>query len=281
MEIRIHPLFWFMMFLSVWSGYFLEAITLFVLVIIHELGHVTAAWSYGWRIRSMELLPFGGMAKTDEWGTVSAREEIVVALAGPFHHVWLIVISYVFYMMGFWSQDWMAYFIQGNLMLALFNLLPIYPLDGGRVFAAVLSYWVPYRQCLYWTGVISLFLSVGLFVSSFLFPGVTVHFPLLLISFFLLFSNVKAIRQKQVQFIRFLLHRHYQGMKDDYAIQKVIAMANEPLAKVIKRWYKERYHVVEVVDERGNIFGFLPEEMVLQKYFQNPNARLVIDFPDF
>lgn len=121
LRFRIHGLFWFVIFSSVVTGHFIEVTTLFVLVFIHELGHITVARSFGWRMTEIELLPFGGVARTDEWGTVPAREEIAVALAGPFHNVMMVLFGYLFCAWGWWSQAWMEYFIQGNALMAGFN----------------------------------------------------------------------------------------------------------------------------------------------------------------
>jgi stage IV sporulation protein FB len=258
---------------AVWTGHFIEIITLFVLIIIHEMGHVTAAWSYGWRLHSMELLPFGGVAKMDEWGTVPAREEIVVALAGPFQHIFMVLMSTCFYMGGLWDKEWTEYFIEGNLILACFNLLPIYPLDGGRVLQAVLSYLMPYRQCIASTLWVSLCLSCLLSVASFRIPGNKVHAPLLAISLFLVFSNLMALRQRNYQYLRFLIQRLNHGVPYDLLIKKLTVNEAEPLWLVIKRWYKEKYHVLEVIDQQGRVLGFLPEEKVLEKYFNHSNPR--------
>jgi stage IV sporulation protein FB len=271
-EVRIHPLFWLVIFLSVWTGHFLEILTLFVLVIVHELGHVTAAWAYGWRVESMMLLPFGGVAKIDEWGTVSTREEIIVALAGPFYHIWMILVSYLFYSVGLWTEVWMKYFIQSNLLIMLFNLLPIYPLDGGKVFQAVLSYWIPYRPCIWWTHVISMALSGVLLVLSFLFPGQLLHLPLFTISIFLLVSNWKEMKQMQIHFLRFLLARHHRKNLEPYEIHSVTVKWGEPLQNVFNKWYKERYHVFKMISPQGETLDLIPEEVILQKYFQNPST---------
>jgi stage IV sporulation protein FB len=274
--VRIHPLFWLVVCSAVWTGHFLEIITLFVLVIIHEMGHVTAAWGYGWRIHSMELLPFGGVAKIEEWGTVPAREELVVALAGPFHHVLMVMMSFLFFLGGWWSREWMEYFIQGNLMLACFNLLPIYPLDGGRVLQSLLSYVLPYQLCINWTIWISFFLSALLAIASFLIPGNVVVLHLLLISIFLLISNFVAFKQRNYQYMRFLLQRRDIGVSHEASIHSLQVAEDEPLWKVMKKWYKEKYHVIQVVDQQGIVIGFLPEEKVLEKYFEHHDHRCII-----
>ncbi|SEN34491.1 site-2 protease family protein [Lihuaxuella thermophila] len=267
---RIHPLFWVLVCSAVWTGHFIEILSLFVLIVIHELGHVTAAWSFGWRIHSMELLPFGGVAKMDEWGTVPAREEIIVALAGPFQHVYIVLMSFMFEQAGWWTEEWTEYFIRGNLMIACFNLLPVYPLDGGRVLQAVLSYFLPYRRVIAWTLWFSLLFSFLMAVSSFLISESSVMLHLLLIALFLFFSNLVALRRKSFQFLRFLIQRRDRGICHDVSIKKLTVQADEPLRKVIKNWYKERYHILEIVDGQGRMIGFLPEEKVLEYYFKHP-----------
>ncbi len=275
-RVRIHPLFWVLVCSAVWTGHFIEILSLFVLVIIHELGHVTAAWSYGWRIRSMELLPFGGVARMEEWGTVPAREEIVVALAGPFQHVFMVLISFLFEQAGWWTKEWTEYFIRGNVMIACFNLLPVYPLDGGRVLQAVLSYFFPYRTIIAWTLWASIFFSILMAAASFLLSKSTVLLHLLLIALFLLFSNVVTLRQKNFQFLRFLIQRRDFGISHERPIKKLTVREDEPLWTVVKKWYKERYHILKIVDRQGRMIGFLPEEKVLEYYFNHSVPGCII-----
>jgi stage IV sporulation protein FB len=256
----------------VWTGHFLEIITLCILVIIHELGHVAAAWSYGWRIRSIELLPIGGVAKTDEWGTVPAKEEIIVALAGPFHHIWMVLFSLLAYHAGWWSESWTLYFIQGNLFIALFNLVPIYPLDGGRVLQALLSYVLPYRSCIIITYWISIVFSIGLIGWGFFSS-----FPLFTISLFLMMTNIKHLRSYHMQYLRFLLYRHHNGIDHDVPIRNIPLQQPTPTSSIINHWYKECYHVFELKDIQGKSLGFIPEEKMLERYFEDGKIRNIHD----
>lgn len=57
-----------MLLISVLTGYFIETVTLFGIVFIHEMGHVVAAKSFGWRVKEVQLLPFGGVAVVEEPG---------------------------------------------------------------------------------------------------------------------------------------------------------------------------------------------------------------------
>ena len=71
------------MLLSVLTGQFLELLTLFTIVLIHELGHVCAALVTGVTVKSVQLLPFGGVAVMEDHGKLTATRETGIALAGP------------------------------------------------------------------------------------------------------------------------------------------------------------------------------------------------------
>ncbi|MFC4078375.1 M50 family metallopeptidase [Salinithrix halophila] len=262
--LRIHFLFWVVILSSVVTGQFMEVTTLFVLVLIHELGHVTAARSFGWRIHSIELLPFGGVAHTDEWGTVPAREEIVVALAGPFHNVIMVLFGLLFYQFGWWSAEWTEYFVKGNAMLAGFNLLPIYPLDGGRILQALLSYVFPYRRAVVWSLGFGFAGAAGLFLFS--LSGEKVQINLSIVALFLFYSNWIAMRQRDYQYMRFLMHRREHRVPDSAPIIQLPVRPEEPLLTVLKRFRKEAYHVVVVQKPKGG-WATVPEEAVFRCYF--------------
>lgn len=257
-----------MIALSVWTGYFWEILTLFLVVLLHELGHVTAAWSFGWKIRSIELLPFGGVAQMDEWGTAPAREEIMVALAGPFYHIYMILFSLWFYQMGWWDYAWTEYFVLSNITIALFNLLPIYPLDGGRVVQALLSKLMPYQRCIAVSLYTSLFLSLVLLLFAFtVLTGISI-LPLAIIGLFLVFSNWRAIREQQYPLWRMLFQRYQKGASDTLPHQVIQLMRTDSWAKIVPQWRKERYHFVQVYHENGQLMAIYPEEKVLERLFQ-------------
>jgi len=120
----------------------LGAIGLFSSVVLHEVGHSLVARSKGSRILEILLLPIGGMARLDQLPR-RPSDEIQTALAGP-------AVSLALGIAGWWSAPWIAVInpmlgylcaMLGriNIMLALFNLIPSFPMDGGRVFRAILT----------------------------------------------------------------------------------------------------------------------------------------------
>ncbi|MFD1426456.1 stage IV sporulation protein FB [Kroppenstedtia sanguinis] len=273
LRIRIHSLFWLVIFTSVVTGQFLEVITLFVLVLIHELGHVTVAHSYGWRMSGIQLLPFGGVAHTEEWGTVPAREEVAVALAGPFHNVMMVLFGYVFFQMGWWSEEWMQYFVQGNTLMAGFNLLPIYPLDGGRILQALLSYRFSYRRTL--TLSLTCSLTGACLILLWSVWGGSWNLNLCVIALFLLYSSGIAFKQRDYQYMRFLMKRSESTVSAQARIVRLQVNHDETLVSVLKRLQKEAYHVVMVRDSQGG-WSPLPEEVLFRSFFheKKPDCRM-------
>ena len=117
---------------------------LFASLLLHELAHSVVARSLGVPIKSITLFLFGGVAELEAEPT-SARAEFWIAIAGP---VMSLCLSLGFWVLEFsvvWSglPDTLAavfaYLALINLVLALFNLLPAFPLDGGRVLRAILA----------------------------------------------------------------------------------------------------------------------------------------------
>ncbi len=115
----------------------------FTSLLLHELAHSVVARSYGVRIRGITLFLFGGVAEL-ETEVPSAKVEFRVAIAGP---AMSIVLGVLFWMLAGVSQAVMispalpsvlAYLGTVNIVIAVFNMLPAFPMDGGRVLRAYL-----------------------------------------------------------------------------------------------------------------------------------------------
>ncbi|SFC66063.1 Zn-dependent protease (includes SpoIVFB) [Halobiforma haloterrestris] len=125
------------------------AIGLFVGVILHELGHSLTAQRYGFPIDSITLWLFGGIAALSEMPE-DWRQEFTIAIAGPIVSVLVGVGSYALFLFTPESFDG-ARFVLGylavlNVALAVFNMLPAFPMDGGRILRALLARSQPYAR---------------------------------------------------------------------------------------------------------------------------------------
>ena len=134
---------------------------LFVIVVLHELGHSVAAQRYGVPVKEIVLLPIGGVAQLSRMPD-KPIEEFVIAIAGPLVNFGLaIVLALVAIIAGFEIglggltfsrlanaslQTVFAYVFISNLFLGLFNLIPAFPMDGGRVFRSLLATRIDYAR---------------------------------------------------------------------------------------------------------------------------------------
>jgi len=164
-------------------------LALFGSVLLHELGHALVARYFGIRTVEIVMFPIGGVSRPDR--PPKAREELWIALAGPVVNL-LIAGSIAF---GAWQTNRLlplAELLQptdanlaqrigvGNLILALFNLLPAYPMDGGRVLRSLLARWRPEDEATR----ISAATGQALAVSLGLFGLLSANFMLVFVAMF-------------------------------------------------------------------------------------------------
>lgn len=124
-------------------------LTVFAVVVLHELGHLAAYRHYGVKAKDIILSPLGGIARGIGGGIFkNPRAEFVIAAAGPAVNVVLAGLAWVLRQ----STPWMSlgegglialsllqWFINVNVFLLLFNLIPALPMDGGRMLRAMLT----------------------------------------------------------------------------------------------------------------------------------------------
>ncbi|TPE53864.1 site-2 protease family protein [Amaricoccus solimangrovi] len=111
---------------------------LFLCVVLHEYGHALTARRFGIGTRRITLLPIGGLALLEAMPS-RPREEILVALAGPAVNVAIACGVYAWLALGLPPGAGFAQtMLEANLVLAVFNLIPAFPMDGGRVLRALI-----------------------------------------------------------------------------------------------------------------------------------------------
>lgn len=127
---------------------------LFMTILVHEVGHVVAALWCGGRATHILLWPLGGLAFVSDFGDTSPRADAIVAMAGPATHIPQFLVWYFLmyvsnsgvatlgWPVGWGWNFWLSLCSSAMLMqivLFLFNLVPAYPLDGGRLLCALLT----------------------------------------------------------------------------------------------------------------------------------------------
>ena len=119
--------------------------TTFGIVLLHELAHSVVAMRFGLKVVDITLWPLGGIARMSEIPE-SSRIEGWIAVAGPALNFALAALALPLFVGLFFSESaspvlstWVTYFLWSNLVLGTFNLLPAFPMDGGRILRAFLA----------------------------------------------------------------------------------------------------------------------------------------------
>jgi Zn-dependent protease len=145
-------------------------LALFLCVLLHEFGHALAARRYGIATKDITLWPIGGVARLERMPT-DPKQELIVALAGPAVNV--VIASALLPIIAFSDVAFFERLFSTNLLLAAFNLIPAFPMDGGRVLRAGLAMKMDYARATRTAATIGqgfavLFGLVGLFANPFL-----------------------------------------------------------------------------------------------------------------
>jgi stage IV sporulation protein FB len=270
-KIKINPLFWFVIGIGILTGYFKEVIMVFSIIFIHEMGHSVAAHFFKWRIRKIELLPFGGVAEVEEYGNRPLKEEFIVIISGPIQHIWLIALSFLFLPFDFWTVNDHQMFLSHNLMILLFNLLPIWPLDGGKLLYLFISTKLPFQQSLETTLKISLFLLCFFaVVSIYIYPF---HLNLWIVLLFLLFTHYFDWKQRSYAYMRFLMERYYKTEEPFVATVPVLVAAKLTVQEVLKTFKRGVKHKVVIKDRSMAPKKMIYEKVILKAFFEEKKAN--------
>jgi len=152
-DVYLHPTFFLLLLLpQVLQGGIPAALLVFAVfgcLLLHELGHALMARRFGIETDDITLSPIGGVARLRRMPKAPGAE-LLIALAGPAVNVLIVLALAGLYMLGtligLWAmlpvQEFLIVLMVANIVLVAFNLVPAFPMDGGRVLRALLSGWL-------------------------------------------------------------------------------------------------------------------------------------------
>lgn len=118
---------------AVSMGYFIEIMAVFAAVTLHETAHVAAAYICGGEIEEFYITPIGEIAKIKNFWSFSQYERIFILLCGPLTNIIIGIIVHMF------QGNMMLLFSHINIVFAIFNIIPVIPLDGGNIVYSIMG----------------------------------------------------------------------------------------------------------------------------------------------
>lgn len=180
-------------------------VALFLCVVLHEFGHALTARRFGVKTRDITLFPIGGMARMDKMPE-SPKEELLVAIAGPLVNVAIaaILFAYMYFSPTLYKIGAAQSFVTAeqmlptlflvNILMAVFNLIPAFPMDGGRIFRALLSMRLERTRATQIAANVGQFLAIG-----FVLLGLFYNIWLVFIGIFIYLSAGAEASQEYIE----------------------------------------------------------------------------------
>lgn len=248
--IQLHPLFIMFAGIAILSGAFVELMTIVLIVCIHEAGHFIAARFYSWRIRRIYMWIFGAVMETDEHGIRPIHEECIVIIAGPLQHIWIYGVAWILQLYEILPPTIIEGIMFYNTVILIFNLLPIWPLDGGKLLYLLFTSKFPYQKGYEWTLIISQICCVGLGFVMLFVQGLNIQLWFMI--GFLMIEIWREWKRKSYVYMRFLLHRLH-GQAYVRGEQQIQVSPHIQIDKVLKKFKRERNHYIFVKHHQKNI----------------------------
>jgi Zn-dependent protease len=249
-----------------WIMGFVGAIGLFISIIAHEFSHSLAARKYGLPIKGITLFLFGGVAEMGE-EPKTAKAEFMMAIVGPISSIMIGMVCYIFYYFGLKAgvpypvTGVIYYLAMINGVLAGFNMLPAFPLDGGRVLRSILWH---FKGDLKWATRIAS--GIGSFFGLFLilvgvFDVITGNFVSGMWSFLIGLFLKKAAENSYQQMIT---HRALEGesLRRFMTVDPVTVSPSTTIGQLVEDYvYKHHFKMYPVVD-RNQLVGCITTHQV-------------------
>lgn len=259
-KIAIHPLTIVFALISYALGMFGLFFVYFISIILHEFCHYYVAKKLGYFCNRIVIYPSGALlcGDTDEF---AFKDEIIISLAGPLCNIILSILCVFIWWIFPETYNYTADFLVANICIAFFNLLPIFPLDGGRVVLALLSCNASRKFACKIAKNITLIFAVLLFcifiVSLFIAPNFQIGISAIVIFISVLGEDNQAVYKR-------LVKTEIKRRKLTHGIKVTTLMFEKSvtLARVLSKLDNFAFYTVLVVDDNFNVCASISETQI-------------------
>ena len=248
---KIHPLFILYLFFLIFIKQYESIFVYFFVVCLHEFAHNYVAKKLGYKLQKMTLMPYG-VSLNYNVNYFTPTDEILIAISGPFVNFFISVICFASWWIFPVLINYTQLFCYANVVIFVFNLLPCFPLDGGRVLAGLISKHSDRKVAIKLCVILNIGIScvmVLAFVFGLFFGVVNTNLPIMAI--FLFVGILEPQKSTSYNYLSLSVNR-----KKDIngkQIKFTFVRSSEKIYKLISKMSKYKFNVFYVLFDDDHI----------------------------
>ena len=231
-----------------------------VAVILHELGHKTAAKYCGYYLKEIKLLPYGAVLSGEE--NIDKKSERIIAISGPLVSLLVALIFVAIWWIFPSSYYYTKNFVYTNLAIFIVNLIPVYPLDGARVLLSFSKNRLKILKILRVLGIIFSFIFMVLFIVSAFYE---INFTIGTFAIFLFIGATSGTKKESENYIlnsAFLVKDYLNGVES----KTIYLSSNVLLLKLVKLLNPKTINTYVIVDSNDKNITEENLQELIKKY---------------
>lgn len=243
-------------------------------VLLHEIAHYITARCFKFNGFDMEITPYGANINLKDIDNATPVEDFIISVSGP---IFSILIGVIFFLFDLnYKNEYTDYLFKSNLVIGLFNLIPAFPLDGGRMLRDILSMKILYKRAneiMINTSIAIGYLIIILFFTLLFFEILIIN--LLIIGILILISSIKE-RKRFVYIILGDIYKKKSTFNEKKYIEcKTISVSeNEMLVRILSICDKNRYNIFYILNDNLEVVDNLFESELVYALKEKGNISI-------
>lgn len=261
-KINIFMLSTFILFFML--GYIIEILIITLTILVHESSHSIVAKKYGFEVDEIEIFPFGGIARFEQIKTIYPKEEIFICIIGPLSNL-ITAIIFIGLKSNYFHSHLIDYIIKINMMMFIINILPIFPLDGGKIVRAILSLFIGYKSSTIKLSYITYILCTIVILYDILNGLIVNGTYFSIIAVFTILAAKKEREMAAFVFIKSITRKTSElNRKKKMKVHILVCMKTINIKEALDFFLPNKYHLFIIIESNGETIGTITESQLIE-----------------